>query len=399
MEKTRRSKKGATNAESEASFYAESIAKFGDVFSFGSNGVTFKNWAKPIGITCNICVEKHPDDCTWMYITPTQHMSRGCLNCKKELREKIPKERTDKQKANDAKKREIAIQNFIKNAPKKQNCRYDYDNDSFKYEIRINASGRYRGYITVYCWMHDYEFFQWASDHLDGKIGCGDCERDAKRMVLAKTPEQFVIDAKTMKEHEGKYEYPFIDTEYVNAKSKITIYCKTCDKNFPKIAGDHLDNARGCTLCSPNKSWGERTIYEFLDSHNIAFEDEFSFLGDRRRYDFLLTEYKIFIEYDGRQHFNFTKIWHITEEGFNDEQITDVKKTVKVIQAGYKMIRIDYLIETPVDIANVINIAIERRNEYDMFVTSHLYDKMVNSVRPMISADSIIIMMNVDDTF
>ena len=387
-------KKKRNRGKSESVFYEESIAKFGDVFSFGSNGIAFENWATRIGITCNICAEKRPDKCTWTHKTPTEHMSRGCINCRKEKAIGMPKERTEKQKANDIKKHENSIQNFIKNAPEKQGWRYDYTNESFKYELRKNFGDKLRGFVTVYCQIHNCKFSHWADDHLRGKTGCEGCTRDAKRVAMAKTWEQFIIDANAIEDHKGKYEYPLIATEYVNAKSKITIYCKTCKKNFSKIADDHLSNSRGCTPCSPNKSWGERTVYKFLDDNNIAFEDEFSFPGNRKRYDFLLTEYNIFIEYDGQQHFNFTKFWHIDDDGFANEQAKDVGKTVRALQDGYKMIRIDYLIATPADVANVINTAIERRDEYHIFVTSQLYDTMINSVKPLINADSVVIIMN-----
>ncbi len=392
--KTRQSKKGLTNAESEAFFYEESIAEFGNVFSFGSRGIKFVNWAKPIGITCKICAT------TWVNKSPTEHMGRGCLICKREKarNEKTPKARTAKQKALDVRKHEKNIQNFMKNAPGKQDYRYDYNDGHFKYEMRQHASGVWRGYVTVYCRTHNYEFSHWADDHLNGKSSCDSCTRDAKRVAMAKSWEQFIIDAKAIKEHDGKYEYPSVDVEYINAKSKITIYCKICGENFIKIADDHLSNIQGCTICSP-KSQGEETVRRFLIDRNIAFKKEFSFPGSRKLYDFLLTEYNIFIEYDGKQHFNFTKFWHKTEDGFAAERANDVEKTVKAIQAGYQIIRIDYLIAKYDDIANAIIIAIEQRNEYDMFVSSHLYDTMVNSVKLLIGTYNTIVMMNEFDAY
>ena len=47
-----------------------------------------------------------------------------------------------------------------------------------------------------------------------------------------------------------KYEFPFIENEYVTSHSKITIKCKDCGNIFNKIALDHLTSSNGgCKNC------------------------------------------------------------------------------------------------------------------------------------------------------
>lgn len=61
-----------------------------------------------------------------------------------------------------------------------------------------------------------------------------------------------------------------------------------------------------------------------------------------RRFDIVLMNQKVIVEYDGEQHFKFIKLWHKTKEGFLDylQQAKD-KETVAKMH-GYKVVRFSY---------------------------------------------------------
>lgn len=64
-----------------------------------------------------------------------------------------------------------------------------------------------------------------------------------------------------------------------------------------------------CPVCSSSISIGERIVYVLLDSLDIEFKKEFSFIIDtNKRYDFYLPQYNTIIEVHGKQHYKETGV-------------------------------------------------------------------------------------------
>lgn len=63
-------------------------------------------------------------------------------------------------------------------------------------------------------------------------------------MPKRKTTEEFIADA--IKVHKDKYCYE--NVVYKNNRTKVEIYCKTCNKYFTQTPNDHLDGC-GCPTC------------------------------------------------------------------------------------------------------------------------------------------------------
>jgi very-short-patch-repair endonuclease len=112
----------------------------------------------------------------------------------------------------------------------------------------------------------------------------------------------------------------------------------------------HLEG-KGCPACSQSK--GERFIDEWLRESGYKFEREFpipitSTVGKngRLRFDFLISEHKVLIEFDGEQHFR-----PVTFFGSSRETALKVHKEIKrrdkiknvwATKNGYELIRIRY---------------------------------------------------------
>lgn len=62
--------------------------------------------------------------------------------------------------------------------------------------------------------------------------------------------EQFIEKAKLT--HGDKYDYSLV--EYVNAKTKLKIICKTCGNIFEQTPNVHTNDKCGCRICSDKKS-------------------------------------------------------------------------------------------------------------------------------------------------
>lgn len=99
--------------------------------------------------------------------------------------------------------------------------------------------------ITVKCMKHNYEF-KTKPNTLKHGSGCKFCGREKISEKKRKDIGQVLNDFNKI--HNSKYEYPYLDNEYVNNKSDITCICPT-HGDFKLQALKHL-NGEGCKLCS-----------------------------------------------------------------------------------------------------------------------------------------------------
>ena len=117
--------------------------------------------------------------------------------------------------------------------------------------------------------------------------------------------EQFIEKAKEI--HGDKYDYS--EVEYVNAHTKVKIFCNKCKKYFYQTPAAHLVSANGCPNCKSSK--GEKYIEIFLRNNKIDYitQKKFNDCRDNRPlpFDFYLLNYNTCIEFQGKQHY---------EEGF-----------------------------------------------------------------------------------
>ena len=92
--------------------------------------------------------------------------------------------------------------------------------------------------------------------------------------------------------------------EYVNTDTAIKHRHVKCGHVWPAIPSSLL-RGRGCPKCKRSK--GERKVARFLDQQGIVYEDEYHFDACRNirplPFDFSLLNWRICIEYQGKQHF------------------------------------------------------------------------------------------------
>lgn len=106
--------------------------------------------------------------------------------------------------------------------------------------------------IRILCPEPDDGYFtQKPSDHLQGN-GCQKCGRRSIQKSQRSSPEYFLQRAYEV--HGDRYEYPDIETSYVNAKTAITMICRKHGP-YEQTPDDHLSGC-GCPDC------GKETIIE-----------------------------------------------------------------------------------------------------------------------------------------
>jgi len=352
---------------SKTEFLTRAKQRFGNKFDYSQ--MTYTDYNSPVKLRCR----EHGE----LETTPFRHLlypSGGCSVCRKELQ--------------SASIRKMTTEQFIENALSIHGERYGYSN------VKYTSCSRP---VSLRCLKHNLIFDVSPKFHLKGK-GCPLCEQEeiamyeegrneaiqrrseyrkiqeekrkrSKEIIQGRpsknyTWDTFVNTAKFI--HSDDYDYRFVEKEFVNTLTPVTIICKRhgafqqkprkhllgqgCPRcigrlrttesfieeaeevhkghyNYGKVKfvdyatpvtitckihGDfnmrplkHL-RGEGCPLCQTSKM--ELEIVAFLQSHlstPMELQKKFEWLRIKQRLalDVYLPEYKIAIECQGEQHF------------------------------------------------------------------------------------------------
>jgi hypothetical protein len=165
----------------------------------------------------------------------------------------------------------------------------------------LKVLGKYLGdkeYVDVYCTIHNYKFST-KPNWLHHGSNCQKCYDERRGLTLKKSVKALIDEMN--EKHNGRYKYPYIDREYKNNKSIITIVCPKHGE-FPQTINHHL-RGQGCAKC--NESHLESFVEEFLIRNNIDYISQYrdyNILG-YKSLDFYLPKYNVAIECQGIQHF------------------------------------------------------------------------------------------------
>lgn len=320
-------------------FIKKAILKHGNKYSYEKTVYDGKD--KPVVITC----PKHGD----FTQTPHEHLSGcGCQKCWQERRAtpRIPKEK------------------FIELANKKHNNKYDYSKSDYK---GITSK------ICIICPEHG-EFWQVPQNHLNGQ-GCPKCANLRKGMYQVGTTESFIEKAK--KVHGDKYDYSKVN--YVNNREKVCIICPEHGEFMQKPL-DHIHGS-GCPECGKHLDKSEKFVLKCLREKygDVSYQYTESWLKSKTSFsyiDFYLPEYKIGVEYQGRQHFGPISRFG-GEEYYQKQSNRDLNKYERCKEHGIPIFYISFEKQVPEDyfepvyktfddLSNAIDIYISKKDGNNM---------------------------------
>ncbi len=220
-------------------------------------------------------------------------------------------------------KSKMSTQDFIQKAQIKHGDKYNYTKCIYDTSIKP---------VIIICNLCNEQFTQTPSNHLLGS-GCKLCSIQNQRLSNKKFIEM------SINVHGMKYDYT--KTNYVNAKTKVDIFCNHCIYTFSQLPRAHIYEKQGCPKCK--SSHGEASIIQILDRLGIVYELQKTFNGCNGlsnlplRFDFYLPNFNILIEYDGKQHFDKTsRYW--SESVITNDNI----KNKFCFDNHIRLIRIDY---------------------------------------------------------
>ena len=125
------------------------------------------------------------------------------------------------------------------------------------------------------------------------------------------------------------------------------------------VKGKYLLNGHK-TSCGCIRSIGEQKIIELLQTQNIEFEKEKTFVNCRYpdtsgvcRFDFYLPQFNVLLEYDGEQHYIG---WGHKEEELNNLLAHDAYKNQWCKENNIALIRIPYTDYTKLTTEYLLNL-------------------------------------------
>lgn len=99
--------------------------------------------------------------------------------------------------------------------------------------------------ITIVCLKCGKYFKQTPNNHLSG-YGCSNCGVLSSADLKRKSVNKFIKDSICV--HGIKYNYDAVD--YINAHTKVKIWCNICKKYFWQTPNNHCIFRHGCLTCS-----------------------------------------------------------------------------------------------------------------------------------------------------
>ena len=148
-------------------------------------------------------------------------------------------------------------------------------------------------------------------------------------------------DYEYVEQYIESFNYKLLSKKYINNKTKIEVMCP--NGHIYKVRFSEFKNhERRCPHCQISK--GERKIMTWLDLNNIEYvynEEYFNDLFGNTsllRPDFILPNYKIWIEYDGEFHYK-----DMYKDGTYEKTVLyDEIKNKYAKENGWRLIRIPY---------------------------------------------------------
>lgn len=168
--------------------------------------------------------------------------------------------------------------------------------DSYAYlQIQYPPAGSGEALVTYTCPQHG-QVQQSARNHANGH-GCPHC--GAASSASARTLGLDEWTPRFKEAHAERYEY----LEMLRDKGKPAQVLYRCPSHghTMQVAADHAAG-HGCQACGPAGTFGNRytrEIAEYMESLGLETRSEHSFPGSRKRWDVVVPEARLAIEFDG----------------------------------------------------------------------------------------------------
>ena len=240
-----------------------------------------------------------------------------------------------------------------------------YDYSKVEY---INSNTK----ITIVCRIHG-EFLQAPKNHLLRK-GCSKCAG-----CYSYDTEEFILRANNV--HNDKYDYSKV--EYINSKTNITIICKVHGE-FLQTPSGHLGGC-GCILCVDRGGTQRYDLHKFTEKAKETHEDKY----DYSKVVYVNSQTKILIICKIHGEFLQTPNSHVSGAGcikcagVNKCSTTEFKE--KAIQKHGE--KYDYSMVNYIDCKNKVIIVCKEHGQFSQTPDSHVSGRGCRECQAQILSD------------
>ena len=203
----------------------------------------------------------------------------------------------------------------------------------------------YKSYIKYKCPKHGEKIMRYGN--LNSGRGCPDCQKENTRKRFAFSQDDVIMQV------EGCGGKIFNPDDYINNSTRnLLIECPRCHKNkfYTSLRLFTQHGGQVCRECFKKESNGERLIREWLENHNVKFEQQkwFPDCKDVKPlpFDFYVGDKNSIIEFDGKQHYEDSHYFDHVDTRFHDTlsyiRYHDDLKTNYCAEKGISLLRIPY---------------------------------------------------------
>ena len=267
--------------------------------------------------------EKHGDK--WdvsnvQYVSQNQILGLSCPDCKDNFKT-TTKKLMDGLGCPRCEGRIKDLRYFVEEAKKVHGDEYDYS------ECYLSHSKSGAIVLNNIRCKHHGLYSTRADIHIKLKCKCPKCNPPKDKIPLEERRDAYIRRA--IERHgEGHFDYSQVD--YHRKRDKVKIRCIIHNYWFYQSLEEHSKKNKmgGCPLCS--ETTGEREVRLYLQKKHIDFTAQVEIENIRpkelpRQYlrvDFYISKYRLFIEYNGEQHYRDCG-WFKERGGFEMQQLRD----------------------------------------------------------------------------
>lgn len=165
-------------------------------------------------------------------------------------------------------------------------------------------------------------------------------------MTKRKTLKEFICDSKRI---HGKTTFGYLKANYVNNRTRVTLFCNKCSEYFRTRPTDHTTKSYGCPNCRISKSEKlavkmVNIILKLKDISNRllpANPTDVPWLKGLHL-DGYNDDIKLAIEYQGIQHYSYPNYYHRDISEFNKQLYNDRAKVRRCKRNSVKLLVIPH---------------------------------------------------------
>lgn len=177
------------------------------------------------------------------------------------------------------------------------------------------------------------------------------CPKCAKKLLMQRRDQKFKQKVYNLVGNEYK-----VLSNYTGSHDMIKFKHKDCGHTF-NMQASHFLRGNRCSWCAKNdsRSRGERYVEKALCNLGITNFEYAVVLPNKLHLDFYLPDYRIAIEYDGQQHYEYVPHFHNHDiNNFYRRLERDREKDQYCSDHNIKLIRIKYTADTLEEVTNIL---------------------------------------------